>query len=60
MAIYDVTKEERNMKWKHILAIGMSAAMVMSTVLKEGTIVYANTEMETISYGRNTFEAAGI
>lgn len=48
------------MKWKHILAIGMSAAMVMSTVLKEGTIVYANTEMETISYGRNTFEAAGI
>jgi len=55
-----VTKEERNMKWKHILAIGLSAAMVMSTVLKEGAIVYANTEMDAISHGGKTFEAVGI
>lgn len=48
------------MKWKHILAIGLSAAMVMCTVLKEGTIVYANTEMGAISHGGKTFEAAGI
>lgn len=48
------------MKWKHILAIGLSAAMVMSTVLKEGTIIYANTEMDAISHGWKTFEAAGI
>ena len=48
------------MKWKHILAIGLSAAMVMCTVLKEGTIVYANTEMDAISHGGKTFEAAGI
>lgn len=48
------------MKWKHILAIGLSAAMVMSTVLKEGTIIYANTEMDAISHGGKTFEAAGI
>lgn len=55
-----VTKDGRNMKWKYILAIGLSAAMVMSTVLKEGTIVYANTEMDAISHGGKTFEAAGI
>lgn len=55
-----VTNEGRNIKWKHILAIGLSAAMVMSTVLKEGTIVYANTEMDAISQGGKTFEAAGI
>ena len=55
-----VTKKERNMKWKHILAIGLSAAMVMCTVLKEGTIVYSNTEMDAISHGGKTFEAAGI
>ena len=48
------------MKWKHILEIGLSAAMVMSTVLKEGTIVYVNTEMDAISHGGKTFEAAGI
>ena len=34
--------------------------MVMCTVLKEGTIVYANTEMDAISHGGKTFEAAGI